>query len=137
MRQISQCPKRYRRLKGAGAGTFKTEAGTMSSPETADDSGSAKSGQFDQHSAAVLATKTILSAPGVKASEALADLLPFLLTPEPVVEELPALFLPAGTGTDHVDPGAMLEVAVAGKIVYAHVRWLDDLADSLDRPLAP
>jgi len=109
----------------------------MSSPETADDSGSAKSGQFDQHSAAVLATKTILSAPGVKASEALADLLPFLLTPEPVVEELPALFLPAGTGTDHVDPGAMLEVAVAGKIVYAHVRWLDDLADSLDRPLAP
>jgi len=109
----------------------------MSSPEVPATSNSGNSGRFEHDSVASLAAKAVLSAPGARSSEALGGLLPFLLTPEPVVEELPALFLPAETRTEHVDPWALLEVAVAGKIIYAHVRWLDDLADSLDQPLAP
>jgi len=109
----------------------------MSSPEASATSNSGNAGRFEHDSVAAFAAKAVLSAPETRGSEALGGLLPFLLTPEPVVEELPALFLPAETGKEHVDPGALLEVAVAGKIAYAHVRWLDDLADSLDRPLAP
>jgi hypothetical protein len=109
----------------------------LSSPESTAASGPRNSGRFDQDSVAALAATAVLSAPGARSSEALGGLLPFLLTPESVVEELPALFLPAGTGTEHVDPGALLEIAVAGKIVYSQVRWLDELADSLDRPLPP
>jgi hypothetical protein len=109
----------------------------MSLPEGPASSNSGNAGQFEHESVAAFAAKAVLSAPEARSSEALGGLLPFLLTPEPVVEELPALFLPAETGTERVDPGALLEVAVAGKIAYAHVRWLDDLADSLDQPLAP
>jgi hypothetical protein len=109
----------------------------VSSPEATAASRLVSSGRFDQDSVAALAAEAILTTPGAKSSEALGGLLPFLLTPEPVVEELPTLFLPAGTETEHVDLGALLEIAVAGKIVYAQVRWLDDLADSLDWPLAP
>jgi hypothetical protein len=109
----------------------------VSSLRTGATSGLRGTGRFDQDSVAALAVEAVLSVPGVEGNEALGGLLPYLLTPEPVVEELTALFLPAETGTGHVDPGALLEIAVAGKIVYARVRWLDDLADSLDRPLAP
>jgi hypothetical protein len=108
----------------------------VSSPEATAASGSGNSARLDKDSVAALAATAVLSAPGARSSVALGGLLPFLLTPEPVVEELPALFLPAETGTEHVDPGALLEIAVAGKIVYSQVRWLDELADSLDRPLA-
>jgi hypothetical protein len=109
----------------------------VSSPESAAASAPGRSGLFDGDSVAALAAQAVFSVPGARSSEALGGLLPFLLTPEPVVEELPALFLPAGTGTAYVEPATLLEVAVAGKIIYAQVRWLDDLADALDRLLPP
>jgi hypothetical protein len=99
-------------------------------------SGNTRSGLFDHDSVAALAAEAVLSAPQVKGSEALGGLLPFLLTPDPVVEELPALFLPAGS-MKVPDARALLEIAVAGKILYAQVRWLDDLADSMGRPVDP
>lgn len=92
---------------------------------------------YDAESVARLAAEAILSVPGARRNEAIAGLLHFLLVPEPVVEELPALFLPArAEGARAADPDALRTIAVAGKIVYAQVRWLDHLADA-DGPVAP
>jgi len=85
---------------------------------------------------AELAAQVALSVPEVKNSKAIAGLLPFLLTPQPEVEELPGMFLPAGTRGE-VDDAALLEIAVGGKIQYAQVRWLDELADSVERSMDP
>jgi hypothetical protein len=35
------------------------------------------------------------------------------------------------------DARALLEIAVGGKILYAQIRWLDELADSMGRPVDP
>jgi hypothetical protein len=76
-----------------------------------------------------MAVRAVLSTPEADGNEALAGLVHFLVIPEPVVEELPALFLPPGV-EEGVDAAALLKIAVAGKILYAKIRWLDDLADS-------
>ena len=91
---------------------------------------------YDADSVPHLAAEAVLSVPEARHNEAIAGLLHFLLTPEPVVEELPALFLPAGVDPHAASPDALRTIAVAGKIVYAQVRWLDHLADAED-PVAP
>ena len=54
-------------------------------------------------------------------------LLPFFIV-EPVLDTLPFRFLPRWA-EGSVSGGVLYELAVAGKLVYAHIRWLDDLAD--------
>jgi hypothetical protein len=53
-------------------------------------------------------------------------LLPFFIV-EPVLDTLPFRFLPRWA--EGSVSGILYELAVAGKLVYAHIRWLDDLAD--------
>jgi hypothetical protein len=62
---------------------------------------------------------------------ALSGLYPFLAAPDPVVDELPFLFLPE---RPHRPPtrDVLRRVAVAGRLLYAQVRWLDHLADASD-----
>ena len=65
------------------------------------------------------------SLPEAKAG-AFKRLLPFFVA-EPVLDTLPLRFLPMGVkGAVRSD---LHELAVAGKLLYAHIRWLDDLAD--------
>ena len=64
---------------------------------------------------------------------ALPRLLPFLVAPEPIIEDLPYCFLP-GWARGSVAEEALRGIAVAGKLVYAQVRWLDDLADAAGPP---
>src|SRR3712207_276051 len=61
-------------------------------------------------------------------------LLPFFVT-EPVLDTLPVSFLPMGD-RGSVSGDVLHEFAVAGKLVYAHIRCLDDLADE-PRPGGP
>lgn len=75
------------------------------------------------------AAKAVLELSGVRDNEALGLLLKFLLATEPVVDELPSYFLPPEAEAS-VGEEAVYEVVVAGKLVCAHVRWLDELADS-------
>lgn len=63
-------------------------------------------------------------------NSALPRFLDFLLVPEPVVEKLPTLFLPPDS---HVDESKISSISVGGKLLYAQIRWLDDIADS-DEP---
>ena len=60
---------------------------------------------------------------------ALSGFYPFLAAPDPVVDELPFLFLPE---RPHRPPtgDSLRHVAVAGRLLYAQVRWLDHLADA-------
>jgi len=84
---------------------------------------------IESESVRAVAAAAVLSNSEAKGNEALGRLLPFLLIPEPVVEELPVYFLPPGAERV-VDEQKLREIAVAGRLVYAQVRWLDDLADS-------
>jgi hypothetical protein len=67
---------------------------------------------------------------------ALSGLYPFLAAPDPVVDELPLLFLPE---RPHRPPtgDVLRHVAVAGRLLYAQVRWLDHLADAADADCPP
>ena len=49
-------------------------------------------------------------------------LLPFFVT-EPVLDTLPVRFLPMGD-RGSVSGDVLHELAVAGKLIYAHIRWL-------------
>ncbi|SMC01614.1 hypothetical protein SAMN00767673_2854 [Rubrobacter radiotolerans DSM 5868] len=62
-------------------------------------------------------------------SGAFKEFAPFL-GPEPVVELLPYNFLPEWA-EDRVGREALHELAIAGKMVHAQVRWLDKIADDL------
>jgi hypothetical protein len=60
--------------------------------------------------------------------EAFESLSPFLRVSESVVEMLPDYFV-VERARASVDGGTLHKLAVAGKLVYAHIRWLDELAD--------
>ena len=62
---------------------------------------------------------------------ALPGLYPFLAANDPVVDELPFLFLPERRRRPPAGE-ALRQVAVAGRLLYAQVRWLDHLADTYD-----
>jgi hypothetical protein len=62
-----------------------------------------------------------------------ASLSRYLAVSEPVVDRLPAHFLPGRARAD-IDATALHQIAVAGKLIYAHIRWLDQFSDA--RPLA-
>ena len=64
-----------------------------------------------------------------EAREAAAEtLFTFLTVSEPVVDLLPEYFL-LDRARASVDQGTLQQLALAGKLLYAHIRWLDDLAD--------
>jgi hypothetical protein len=62
---------------------------------------------------------------------ALQGLYPFLAAPDPVVDELAFIFLPEYPRRPPA-ADALRHVAVAGRLLYAQVRWLDHLADDPD-----
>jgi hypothetical protein len=62
---------------------------------------------------------------------ALSGLYPFLAANDPVIDELPFLFLPECPRRPPAGD-ALRHVAVAGRLLYAQVRWLDHLADDQD-----
>ena len=62
-----------------------------------------------------------------------ATLFPFLTVSEPVVDLLPEYFLLDGARAS-VDESTLHQLAVAGKLLYAHIRWLDQLADQRGSP---
>lgn len=73
--------------------------------------------------------EAVLSLPEAKGNPALPRLVPHLLAPEPVVEEMPLYFLPSHAADDQ-DEEVFAQIGVGGKLLYAQARWLDDLADS-------
>ena len=89
--------------------------------------------QIDAESVSRSARAAAASLPEAKAG-AFKRLLPFFVT-EPVLDTLPVSFLPMGV-KGSVNGDVLHELAVAGKLVYAHIRWLDDLADE-PRPGGP
>ena len=89
--------------------------------------------QIDAESVSRSARAGAASLPEAKAG-AFKRLLPFFVT-EPVLDTLPVSFLPLGD-KGSVSCDVLHELAVAGKLVYAHIRWLDDLADE-PRPGGP
>ncbi len=89
--------------------------------------------QIDAESVSRSARAAAASLPEAKAG-AFKRLLPFFVT-EPVLDTLPVSFLPMGV-KGSVSGDVLHELAVAGKLVYAHIRWLDDLADE-PRPGGP
>lgn len=62
-----------------------------------------------------------------------ASLSRFLAVSEPVVDLLSEHFL-LDRARASIDAYALHQIAVAGKLVYAHIRWLDEVSDA--RPLA-
>jgi hypothetical protein len=89
--------------------------------------------QIDAESVSKSARAAVASLPEAKV-EAFKRLLPFFVA-EPVLDTLPVSFLSMGD-EGSVRGDVLHELAVAGKLVYAHVRWLDDLADE-PRPGGP
>ena len=83
--------------------------------------------RFDCESVRNEALSDVLSLAGAQ-GEVLASFLPFVVAPEPVVELLPSLFVPERAARS-VSGKALHEIAVAGKLLYAQARWLDNLAD--------
>jgi hypothetical protein len=64
--------------------------------------------------------------------EAFRRLLPFFAG-DPVADELPSRFIPAQARRS-VSAEVLHELAVAGRLVYAQIRWLDDLVDEAGAP---
>ncbi len=60
--------------------------------------------------------------------EDFATLSRFLAVNEPVVDLLPEHFL-LDRARASTDTAVLHQIAVAGKLVYAHIRWLDELSD--------
>ena len=89
--------------------------------------------QIEAESVSRSARAAAASLPEAKAG-AFKRLQPFFVT-EPVLDTLPVSFLPKGD-KGAVSGDVLHELAVAGKLVYAHIRWLDDLADE-PRPGGP
>ncbi len=89
--------------------------------------------QIDSESVSKSARAAAAALPEAKAG-AFKRLLPFFVT-EPVLDTLPVSFLPVGD-EGSVGSDVLHELAVAGKLTYAHIRWLDDLADE-PRPGGP
>ena len=58
----------------------------------------------------------------------MASLFRYLAVSEPVVDLLPEHFIPDRAGVD-IDATALHQIAVAGKLIYAQIRWLDELSD--------
>jgi len=52
-----------------------------------------------------------------------------LAVDEPVVDLLPEHFIPDRPGVD-IDATALHQIAVAGKLIYAQIRWLDEFTDA-------
>jgi hypothetical protein len=61
----------------------------------------------------------------------LSGLYPFLAANDPVIDKLPFLFLPECRRRPPAGE-VLRHVAVAGRLLYAQVRWLDHLADASD-----
>jgi hypothetical protein len=59
----------------------------------------------------------------------LASLARYLAVGEPVVDLLPEHFIPDRPGAD-IDATALHQIAVAGKLIYAQIRWLDEFSDA-------
>jgi hypothetical protein len=90
----------------------------------------ARSGRGPELSVPAQALAAVAELP--EASEgALPGLYPFLAAPDPVADELPFLFLPERPRRPPAE-GALRHVAVASRLLYAQVRWLDHLADAAD-----
>ena len=88
---------------------------------------------MDAESVSRSARTAAASLPEAKAG-AFKRLLPFFVS-EPVLDTLPVRFLPR-EANGCVGGDVLHELAVGGKLVYAHIRWLDDLADE-PRPGGP
>lgn len=88
---------------------------------------------MDAESVSRSARAAAASLPEAKAG-AFKRLLPFFVA-EPVLDTLPVRFLPR-EAEGCVRDDILHELAVGGKLVYAHIRWLDDLADE-PRPGGP
>ena len=70
------------------------------------------------------------------AEGALPSLYRFLAAPDPVIDQLPFLFLPESPRRPPAGE-ALRHVAVVGRLLYAQVRWLDHLADASDAEGTP